>query len=352
VIHLLHGSDDFRIRERVREIASEITADGESLEGNVTTFDGRSVLPGELLAAVMAVPFLGAHRLVVVEGLLAAIGEARGGGRRKKTDDDPLAPWSAAAKTLGAPGGMPETTTLVLVEGELKKTNAAFSIFAPISRVVELGPLDTQALSEWMKATAARHGATLAGRSIPALAQLIGPDLWVLETEIAKLAAYAGGEPIEPEMIAELVTAAQETKVWEVGEALVVGDEERALRAMRRLVADGEPIPIISSLVTRQFRQLVIVKDMRERGARADDVVRAAGIPPFRLSAIGALANRYSWPLLRQTYARLLEADLSVKRGLQDDQSALQLLVHDVCAAAPAGAQRPASSRPAARPRR
>jgi DNA polymerase III delta subunit len=65
----------------------------------------------------------------------------------------------------------------------------------------------------------------------------------------------------------------------------------------------------------------------------------------FRLNAVGANASRYSWATLRQAYARLLEADLDVKRGRQDDESSLQLLVHELCALATRGSARSAYSR-------
>ena len=98
-------------------------------------------------------------------------------------------------------------------------------------------------------------------------------------------------------------------------------------------------------MVTRQFRQLALVKDMRERGVRPDEVARTSGVPPFRLSALGAVASRMSWESVREAYRLILEADLSVKRGLSDDDAALQLLVHELCRMAPKAGSRPAYSR-------
>jgi DNA polymerase III delta subunit len=60
---------------------------------------------------------------------------------------------------------------------------------------------------------------------------------------------------------------------------------------------------------------------------------------------VGALAGRYTWPRLHEAYRLILDADLSVKRGLQDDESALQLLVHELCALAPSGSTRPSYAR-------
>jgi DNA polymerase-3 subunit delta len=168
------------------------------------------------------------------------------------------------------------------------------------------------------------------------LAGTVGGDLWALEQEIRKLAAYAGGRPIDEGMVREVVVGPDDTRIWDLTDAVSVGDERKAVAALARLLAAGQPPPLLSAMVVRQYRHLVIVKDLRERRARQDEIARAAGVPPFRVNALAAVASRYAWPQLRAIYARLLEADLSVKRGLQDDESALQLLVHDLCAAAPA----------------
>jgi len=344
MIHLLHGSDDYRVRRALHELRDELRAADDMLDSNTTVLQGAGLTPQELLAHATAVPFLAAHRLVIVEGLLGALGEGRR-GRKKKAEDDPLEPWRHAVQTLGDPAAIPETTTLVFVEGALNKTNAAFPLFAPIARTVEYGALEKGELAAWIAEEAGRRGVKLAPRSVAALAQLIGPDLWTLANELDKLAAYAGDGVVEPELIADMVPAAQETNIWELTDGIVAGDEKKALGALSRLLGAGEPAPLIAFMVVRQFRQIALVKDMRDRRVRNDEITRTTGMKGYRLDTVGKLATRYTWPQLREAYALLLESDLSVKRGLQDDESALQLVVHELCARAPRGGVRPAYAR-------
>jgi DNA polymerase-3 subunit delta len=340
VILLFHGKDSFRTRQAVREVRERLRAADDMLDSNTTTLDGAGLTPQELLAHATAVPFLAANRLVIVEGLLKSLGSERGGGRRKKGDDDPLEPWRAAAATLGDKSAIPGSTTLIFAEGNLlndrnQMTNKAFPIFAPVARVTEFDELKSGDLAAWIGERAKENNVTLAARSLPALAQLIGPDLSAIENELQKLAAYADGAVVEPEMVSEIVSAARETKIWDLTDAIVVGDERKALRTMRQLLTEDQPAPVLMFMIVRQFRQLVTVKDMRERGARPDDIQKASGVPSFRLAAVGNIASSFSWPLLRAAYGRLLEADLSVKRGLSGDEAALQLVVQELCSLAP-----------------
>lgn len=335
MIWLLHGKDPYRVRATFRRIRKELAAgDEQALAANTSTLDGRTVTPDVLLAQASAVPFLADRRLVVVEGLLRALGEGR--GRRKKGADDPLDAWRSAAPTLANSAVVPESNAIVLLEGELDTKNAAFTIFAPIARVIDHPLLSQGELAQWISEEAVARRVDLAPRAIAALAQLIGPDLWALDNELEKLAAWSAGETVEPQAVADMVSAAREAKIWDMTDAIVEGKTSAALESMRRLLDDGQPPPVLLTMIVRQFRQLVIIKDMRERRARNDEMQRASGVPAFRLSAVGALASRFSWTVLREAYAVLVESDLAVKRGLQDDQTALQLAVERLCALAPA----------------
>ncbi len=343
MIHLIHGEDDYQVRKAVAAVRERLASDDDMLATNTTVLDGRGLTPAELLAHATAVPFLSASRLVIVQGLLEALGETKGGRRKKKADaDDPLEPWRHAAGQLSDPASMPETTTLILVEGALSKSNPAFPIFASIARTVECAPLQKGRVAQWIKDVAKEKGVKFAEGVPERLAELVGADLWALDNELEKLAAYAKGETVDAAALGELVSDARETKTWELTDAVVAGNERRAVSAMQRMLTAGEAPQMLLVMVGRQYRQLVLLKDARERRLAREEAQRVSGVLPWKLNEMGALADRYTWPGLRRAYRRVLEADLSVKRGLQDDESSLQLLVHELCAMAPApaGAQR------------
>ena len=119
MIHLLYGKDSYRVRRALASIRDALADPDDMLSSNTTVLDGGTVTPGELLAHATATPFLAANRLVVVEGLLQAVGGIKRGARasKKPDPDDPLAPWRSAAAQLKDPQTMPATTTLVFAGG-------------------------------------------------------------------------------------------------------------------------------------------------------------------------------------------------------------------------------------------
>jgi DNA polymerase-3 subunit delta len=348
MIYLLHGKDTFQSRRAFDAIRKRLQTPDGSLESNTIFLDGAKITPLELMQQATTVPFLSPARLVVVEGLLAAIGSMRGG--RKKKGEDPLEPWRTVAEQIGDPAMLPETTTLVLLEGDLDKRNAAFTIFAPIAQTTEYLPVKEKEVASWIRAelknrTVIGSKLNMTDGAIRALAAACGADLWAVSSELEKLDTFAQGEQVDEHIVAELVADAHATKMWDLTDAVVAGNERKSLEMLSRLLVDGEPPPLLSSVIARQYRQLVIVKDLREQRASDGEVARAAGVPEWKVGGVAALAGRCTWPDLRRAYNFLLEADLNVKRGLQDDESALQLLVHELCAMAPRSNQHPAYAR-------
>jgi DNA polymerase-3 subunit delta len=286
------------------------------------------------------VPFLSNSRLVIVQDLLQALGEVRHGRSRKKAEPDgPLGAWRRVAEQLGDPAS--ETTTLVFVEGDLSESNPAYQIFAPIARATKCGQLRKGQIAGWIKEVAEEKGVRLGSGVAARLEALVGSDRWALDNELQKLAAYAAGETVDLAAVNELVSAAQDAKIYELTDAVVAGNGRKAASALQRLLAAGEPPQKLLISIVRPYRQLVLLKEALDQRANAGQVARALGVRSFKVDENVRLAGRYTWPQLRRAYRRMLDADLNVKRGLMSDEASLQLLVHELCALA-------ASARPAA----
>jgi DNA polymerase-3 subunit delta len=349
VIALLHGADTYRVRAALAAIRAPLETPDGMLESNTALLEA-TVTAQELLANATAVPFLAPARLVIVQGLIAGLAKDRGGRPRKSPGrDDVLEQWRSLCEQLADAATLPPTTTLVFVEGAVRTDSAAFKLFAGVAQVSAFPLLSPDGVYEFASERAAASGAKFTDGAIRALAEATGPDLWALSNEMEKLVSYGAAETVEADTMRRLVGSASETKIWEVTDAIVAGDDRKATGALARLLADGEPPPVIAAVITSQFRRISIVKDMTERRVPRRDIAKA--IDPgkareFMVDRAQRLAREYSWAMLREAYRKMLDADLAVKRGEQDDESALELLVHELCALAPAAAsRRPAYAR-------
>lgn len=342
MIVVYHGADEFSAHEALAELRAEHAA-ADPLGEGPTSIDGATAKPEELLAQCQTMPFLGSRRLIIVQGLLGRFEPAAGrrGGRSgaRGRSASALGPWEAFAEALG---GLPESTTLALLESSLTATNPLFAAVKVHAAVHEFPALKKGDLAGWIRQRATRYDLDMDGRAIALLKELVSPDqLRLVDSELRKLATFARGRKVTEDDVRELVSLAVETKVFALADAVIEGRTQEAQEQLQRLFAAGQPAPMLLFMLTRQYRQLLLAKDLLERGVRPPEVGAQLGVPGFAAQRLLQQAPRYTSERLRWAYHRLLEADRSIKTGLFDDQTALQLLVFELANAASAGTTPP-----------
>jgi len=314
LVYILFGADDFSLREELEKI-KEGLGDKELLAYNTTIFEGHQLKLSQLVDVCSAMPFFGSHRLVIVEGLLGRFEE--GDGRSLKD----------------VVGGMPETTVLVLIDGQVKRDNPLLKELAPQAKVKEFPLLRGAALREWIQRRVAKGSGTISTQAVRLLAALVGENLWVLASEIEKLLLYTYGRRIEEGDVREVVSYAREASVFTMVDALIEGRASTAARLLHQLLQEGATAPYLLVMITRQLRLLVQAKELSLKGVPASLIKDRLGLASdYTLTKALQQSRRYSMGRLEQVYRKLLETDLAIKRGIWKGELALDLLVAELCA--------------------
>ena len=80
-------------------------------------------------------------------------------------------------------------------------------------------------------------------------------------------------------------------------------------------------------MIIRQFRLLIQVKTLKERGASPRDVAKTLGLHPFPAGKLHSQATYFTVGQLDKVYRHLSETDIDIKTGRIDADVALDLLV-------------------------
>jgi DNA polymerase-3 subunit delta len=333
VIYAFYGPDGFTLHEALSELKAELNDDG-MLATNTAAFEGSQLRPDELLAVCGTLPFMGTHRLVLVEGLLtrfeAPRGRRRAGGSRagapgRQAD---LTPWRDLAAALES---LPPSTTLVFVDGDISRDNPLLRVLSPLAQVRSFPRLGQRDLAGWIQARARREDVAISPAAVRLLADLVGNDLWTLWQELRKLALYAAGRQVEEEDVRALTVAAREVSVFALVDAVVEGRPDQALRLLEHLLDQGAAAPYLLAMIIRQYRNLVLAKEMLRQRRPTGEIGQRLGIASrFALGKVVEQAGRYPPARLEAGYRRLLEADASIKTGIYREELALELLVRDL----------------------
>lgn len=327
MITILYGEDDFTIRERLSQIKADCGASGLG-DAGTTTFDGQKLSFDELAAACNTISFLAPKRLVIVEGLLGRFEkkEKRGKGNTKSPE---LKEWEALAGLT-----MPETTVMVIVDGKVKKTNPLLKKLSPVAEIREYAPFDLRdnKLPEWILARARLNGGSISPQAVKFLIEITGNNLWILASEINKLCLYAGDRPVNEADIRLMVSGARESNIFHLVDAVVQQKQDIASRMLHQLLDEGSAPPYLLFMITHEFRLLIQVKELSTRRLPASIIGSKIGeFKEWKVDKMLKQARKYSMESLVKSYRRLLETDLAIKTGGMEGETALDLLITDLC---------------------
>lgn len=146
-----------------------------------------------------------------------------------------------------------------------------------------------------------------------------GTDLaqWILALE--RFALYLGVTAKGPagivdETVAEaLVTRTRAESVFALTDAVLAGRANEALPLAEQLVQQKEAPLAMVALISRQVRQLMLLREAMDQGVAQSQALRTAGIPPFVADKYINRARDLTLPALRRAQARLVEADIRLK---------------------------------------
>lgn len=327
-VYLFYGEDRFARLDAVAALRREHDADG-ALINNSVNFDGARLSLAELGAAVAAAPFLGGVRWVRVDGLCARFGVPRRGGRQ-------LGEWDGLPEVLQQ---LPATTVLVFVEEELRRGNPMLQLIEPLADTREFARLKPEEALEWLRGEVRRRGLHLTRNAAQTLVERAGGDRGSLTQAVDKLSLYAGDANVDETIVEAMVPATRSVSIFNLVDAVAERRLADAMRALDGVRAEGEPEARIIQMLARTFRQIVVTREVIDRGGSNEEIQQATRANFAWLARrLRRQAQSYTQTSADAALARVLEAEeaiISYRRdegGLPEDV-AVELLVADLAGA-------------------
>jgi DNA polymerase-3 subunit delta len=328
VITILYGTDRLSIDERVAATRTGVDPSGIS----TTIIDDASNALPTVQAACGAIGFFGSGRLVVARDLLSS-GARR--GRKSKSNPE----TDSAIDILAH---VPPETTLLVVERSLDGVTERSLRRAVKDLTVErLDVPRGQQLIEWTSARARRHDAVIGQTESRQLLEAlfpgswpaesrrddVPPDLYRLDSEIAKLAIAAGsGGTISKEQIVGLVPGAEAEDFWGITNAIMSGDAGKAVIEVERAYSQGSAPEAILGQLTSQF-EVLAVASLADRTTSLADLSSISGLSEGRLRQSTRYSNAFPASRIGEALNALRDLDADAKQGLIEISDSLVPLV-------------------------
>ncbi len=344
MLEIYYGEDDYS-RKRAIDALREQLGDPEMASLNTVTLNAADTTPAEVVAQAGAVPFLANGRLVVVEGLLTMFSRSQGGGgsRRSSRSRQAVLEDNESQSTDSFRGwgqlkdiapGLPESNILVLSDEAAADSNPLLRHLAPVANVRVFAPLRGNDLTGWIGQTVHERGGRIENAAQRALGDAHGSNLWALSNEIDKLLLYAGPDrPITVEDVNAMTGATREENIFAMVDDVIERRYPRARERIERLREDsGAAVPQIMAMLGTQVRRLLAAKDATERRVSQSELQDAIGSrSDFAIRKTVNQSRSFTMPRLREMHRAILDYDIALKTGQLNEDTALELLIADLC---------------------
>src|SRR5436190_24334389 len=130
-----------------------------------------------------------------------------------------------------------DSGTLVLRLSSLPKNQRIYKLIDKHGQVIPCDPPGEVGLVKWaIEQAKSAHQVTLAPDAAKLLAAQVCRDMGRLDTEIAKLAIGADDGKITADAVRATVAFTREREMWDLTNAMAVGNTAEALRRWRQLI--------------------------------------------------------------------------------------------------------------------
>ncbi len=202
--------------------------------------------------------------------------------------------------------------------------------------VITVPELYRSDLPGWVSQRLRTHGLSATPDAINWICEQCEGNLVAAAQEILKLSLHHrdGATALDVSDVRDMVADVARYSPFALGEAMLAGEAGRAVRVIRGLRGEGEPIPLILWVIAEDLRMLARVQQSMATGRPVEAALREARIPRHRERLIAAACRRIgatrAWRALRHAG----EVD-TIAKGLKQDDPwvALERLVMDVATA-------------------
>jgi DNA polymerase-3 subunit delta len=305
--YLFSGDDDVKIDQARKRLAARAEADGSTFE----SLSGDQLTPQNFAMTLTSPSLLPGTRIVLADGIEAW----------KAADVGP----AADAVALLATGEIDAVAVLICRKKPLKAITDAVDAVGGEAR--EFKPPSDSELPSWLASQAKQFNVELDPAAAALMIEIVGApskrasasQQWSpkrrLLSEVEKLATAAGpGGRVDVPLIESLVKGQSTAEVFALTDHALAGNHDAAIRDAEKLLATGQPAPMIVAMLARSFGQAQSVAALVESG-RGGEVAGQLGIQPWLANKLKQQAGNRGGSSLRDALVEIARLDDAVKGG-------------------------------------
>lgn len=305
-VYLLYGEEAYLRQQYKQMLLKALVPEGDTM--NFTRYEGKGIEPKEVIDLSETMPFFAERRVILLEDT---------GFFKNKCEE--LAEYLKQ---------LPEYLCMIFVETEVDKRSKMYKAAKAAGRVTEFTVQNVQMLTKWILQMLSREGKKITQKNMELFLTKTGTDMGNIRMELEKLLAYTmGRDVVTGEDIEAVCTSQTANKIFDMVRAVTEKNQKKALDLYNDLLTLREPPMRILFLLARQFNQLLVTKEMSQKGYGQPEIASHLGVPPFAVRNNLQIVRNYRSSQLRQAVEDFTEAEELVKTGRLGDVLSVEMLI-------------------------
>ena len=157
---------------------------------------------------------------------------------------------------------------------------------------------------------------------------VVGTDINNITNELNKLMSYKlEDKHITNNDIDSLCITNNDEEIFALTDAIVKNDIKESIRLYNVFLNKNYEVTAMIGLIASQFRFLLQVKLLYNKGLSNDKIATSLGVHPYRVKLAISNSYYYSKELLESYLVKLFELDKKIKLGIIDKNTAFELFI-------------------------
>ena len=312
--YIICGEEAF-LRSHYVELATKKLTDGPAGEFNFHRFSADDCTPQALADAIDAMPMMAERTLV-------------------RVDDVDLfkQPEGAREQYAAILSDIPDYCCVLFVydtvefkiNSTMKKLAAAVKEHA---QIVSFGKQSERSLCAWITRHFRAHGKSVTDELCQYLIFRTDGLMTTLGGEIDKIAAYQEGEAITRGAIDAVVIPALSAQTFDISDAVVNRDFEKALFKLQELYAMQTDPVVVLGAIGAQLRRLYYARVILSSGGGQKELMELTGLKSYPAGLTMTAARRVTDRFCQSAIQLVLDTDLAMKTSAGEQEQLLELLL-------------------------
>jgi len=314
-LYLFYGPEKYLMNKYLKAIEKKIvTTETKTLNvsilGSNTGFE-------TIIDCCETLPVMSDKRLVIVNNY----------GLFNKTKDS-----NAASVFESYVQQMPVHTCLIFVEKEVDKRLKIYKQIDKYGLIADFEYRKPYELVDWVIKEFKRYGKIIGKKQALRIVENSEASMADIYTEIEKITMYLGDKTgIDDETIDMVIFKSVKSRIFDLTDAIAQKNTSRAIMVLRDMLILKEPVPLIIFMIERQLRQMLQMLLFTDEGLSVKQAASKTGLHPYIGNKVMNYAQKFKVEYLKKAMEKCLEYDFSSKTGKIKHETAVELLIFELC---------------------